>query len=137
MIESGVPLSAKLEMFKGIHDFANDTFKIALYDETAYLTLAYTTAYTTVGEVVAQGYLPGGLVLAGNMVIPDADKAIVSFDDVTFAGTALSYRAAMIYNSTKSNRVVRIIDFGQPDGPESDPTIQFPSPTATTALIRM
>lgn len=137
MIESGVPLSAKVEMFKGVHDFVNDTFKMALYDSSAYLTLAHTTAYTTVGEVTDDGYLPGGLVLAGNTVTFDGDKAIVTFDDVTFAGAVLSYKAALIYNSSKSNRAVRIIDFGPADGPETDPTIQFPSPTAATALIRM
>ena len=137
MIEDGVPLSAKEELFMGIHDFNNDTFKIALYDETASLTLSGTTAYTSTGEVTASGYTAGGLALSGNTISTDAGKAVIDFDDVTFTGATLSYRAALIYNSSKSNRAVRIIDFGPADGPETDPTIQFPSPSALTAIIRM
>jgi len=137
MIEDGIPLSCKEELFMGIHDFNNDTFKIALYGDAASLTLAGTTAYTTSGEVVASGYTAGGLVLTGNTIATDAGKAVIDFDDVTFPGTTLSYRAALIYNSSKSNRAVRIIDFGPADGPETDPKVTFPSPSAVTAVIRM
>lgn len=137
MIEDGIPLSCKEELFMGIHDFNNDTFKIALYGDAASLTLAGTTAYATSGEVAASGYTAGGLVLTGNTIATDAGKAVIDFDDVTFTGVTLSYRAALIYNSSKSNRAVRIIDFGPADGPETDPKITFPSPSAVTAVIRM
>lgn len=136
-IESGIPLSCKKELFQGIHDFNNDTFKIALYGNTANLTLDGTTAYTSAGEVTADGYTAGGLELTGGVVATDQDKAVVDFDDITFTGVTVSFRAAIIYNSSKSNRAVRIMDFGVPEGAETDPTIKFPSPSAVTALIRM
>lgn len=137
MIEDGVPLSAKKELLQGIHDFNNDTFRIALYTSAANLTLAETTAYTTSGEVSGVGYPPGGLTLIGNSVATQGDKAVVDFNDITFNGAVVTYQAAIIYNSSKSNRAVRIIDFGAPDGPETSPTITFPAPSALTAVIRM
>lgn len=137
MIEPGMPLSARKELLQGVHDFNNDTFKIALYGTAAELTLTGTTAYTTAGEIVATDYVAGGVALTGGLITDDAGVALVDFDDVTVPGTGMVVQAAIVYNSTKSNRAVLIIDFGTPEGPETDPVIRFPSPTATTALIRM
>lgn len=137
MIEDGVPLSARKELFQGIHDFNNDTFKIALYDNTASLTLTGTTAYTATGEVSASGYTAGGETLTGGVVSDDDGTATVDFDDITVTGTGMTVRAAIIYNSSKSNRAVRIIDFGTPEGPVTDPTITMPTPNAETAILRM
>lgn len=137
MIEAGAPISFKTELFKGIHSFTTDTFKIALYDETASLTLAGTTAYTSTGEVTGTGYTAGGITLTGAAVSDDQGKATVTFNDATFTGAVVTYRAALIYNATKSNRAVLIIDFGPADGPETSPTIKMPSASAVTALLRM
>lgn len=137
MIEGGVPLSAKKELFQGVHDFNNDTFKVALYDNSANLTLTGTTAYTTTGEVVATGYVAGGVTLTGGVIGDDNGVATVDFDDVTVTGTGMTVRAAIIYNSSKSNRAVRILDFGPSEGPVTDPVVTMPTPTATTAVLRM
>lgn len=137
MIEAGTPLSAKKELFQGIHDFNNDTFKVALYDNSANLTLIGTTAYTTSGEVVATDYVAGGATLTGGVISDDNGVATVDFDDVTVQGTGMTVRAAIIYNSSKSNRAVKIIDFGIPEGPVTDPVITMPTPNAETAVLRM
>lgn len=140
MIEDGVPLSARKELFQGVHDFNNDTFKIALYDTSANLTLAGTTAYTTASEIVATDYVAGGATLTGGTISDDNGKAIVDFDDVVVPGVGMTVRAAIVYNSSKSNRAVRIIDFGLPDPrkfPVTDPTITMPTPNAETAILRM
>ena len=42
--------SFKEELLKGVHDFENDTFKMALYTSSATLD-ASTTAYTVTNEV--------------------------------------------------------------------------------------
>jgi hypothetical protein len=52
-------------------------------------------------------------------------------------GATVTYQGALIYNSSKSNRVVRIVDFGPSNGAETNPTIKFPSPSAVTAVIRL
>lgn len=137
MIESGVPLSARKELFQGVHDFNNDTFKLALYDSSADLTLTGVTAYTTTGEVVATGYTAGGVTLSGNVIGDDNGVATVDFDDATVTGTGMTVRAAIVYNSSKSNRAVRILDFGVSEGPVTDPVITMPTPTANTAILRM
>ena len=137
MIESGTPVSFRVELFQGIHEFQNDTFKMALYDQSASLTKAGTSAYTTTGEISASGYTAGGVELTGATVSQIDGVAVVDFDDVTVTGTGMLIRAALIYNSSKSNRAVRIIDFGQPSEPETDPVIEMPSPTAESAILRM
>ena len=53
--------SFKKELLYGVHDFDNssgDTFKIALYTNSASFTAA-TTAYTTSNEVSGTGYTAG------------------------------------------------------------------------------
>lgn len=137
MIEAGAPISFKTELLKGIHSFTSDTFKLALYTDAANLTLAGTTAYTATGEVSGTGYTAGGLALSGAAVTDDRGKALVSFDDLTFTGAVVTYRAALIYNATKSNRAVLIIDFGPATGPETSPTITMPTASAVTALLRL
>ena len=44
----------------------------------------------------------------------------------------------MIYNSTQSNKSVAILDFGSDKSSSAgDFTIQFPTPDATNAIIRI
>jgi hypothetical protein len=126
-----------VELFRGIHDFENDTFKLALYTDAANLELAATTAYTAAGEASGVGYTAGGVTLTGGAISTDQGLALVDFDDITLTGATVTYRAGLIYNSSKSNRAVMIIDFGPPDGAETSPTIKFPAPSAVTALFRM
>ena len=47
--------SFKSELIKGDHDFANDTFKIALYTSSA-SSLADYTAYSATNEASGTGY---------------------------------------------------------------------------------
>ena len=53
--------SFKSELIKGDHDFANDTFKIALYTSSA-SSLADYTAYAATNEASGTGYSAGGVV---------------------------------------------------------------------------
>ena len=58
-----MPTSFKVEILKGVHNFSTgsgQTFKLALYNNSATFTAA-TTAYTTTNEVGASGtYAAGG-----------------------------------------------------------------------------
>lgn len=123
------------ELLQGIHDFANDTFKLALYTVDASLG-ADTTAYTTTGETSGSGYTAGGVTLTGSVVSSSNGVSFVDFGDAVWSG-ALTARGGLIYNSSKSNRSVAILNFGADKTSTSTFTVQMPVASATTALIRI
>lgn len=132
--------SFRSEMLQGIHDLATDTLKMALYTGVADL-YPTTTAYTSTGEVVDSGYPAGGLVLAGVTITTGPASTTqpavvyVSFDNLVFPA-AITARGAMIYNFSKANRSVAILDFGSDKTMSPVFTVQMPAATPTTALLR-
>lgn len=126
--------SFKEELYKGIHDLLNDTLKIALYTASADLNEA-TTVYTATNEVVASGYTAGGATITGVTVNSSGYTAWVSFDNPSWTA-ALTARCALIYNSSKANRSVAVLDFGSDKTSTTTFTVTLPANTATTALIR-
>lgn len=125
--------SFKSELYQAIHDFTTDTFKLALYTASADLNAA-TTAYSTDSEVTGTGYTAGGVVLTGVTLGTDGYTAYVNFANAAF-GASVTARCALIYNSSKANRSVAVLDFGS-DKTSTSFTVTMPSSTATTALIR-
>jgi hypothetical protein len=125
--------SFKKELYQAVHDFTTDTFKIALYTANADLNAA-TTVYTTSNEVTGGGYVAGGIALTGVTINSDGYTAYVNFNNAAF-GAAVTARCALIYNVTKANRSVAVLDFGS-DKTSSSFLVTMPSNTATTALIR-
>ena len=127
--------SFKKEVLEAVHDFTVDTFKIALYDSTANIG-ATTTVYTTSGEITGTGYTAGGVVLTGATVQLTGGTAYVDFADATWNPASFTARGALIYNASKSNKAVAVLDFGADKTTSSVFTVQMPSNTASTALIR-
>lgn len=125
--------SFKSELYQATHNLLSDTLKIALYTANANLTAA-TTAYTTSNEVTGTGYTAGGIVLTGVTINTDGYTAYVNFNDASF-NAAVTARCALIYNSSKSNKSIAVIDFGS-DKTSASFKITMPANTATTALIR-
>ena len=125
--------SFKAELYQGIHNLLNDTLKIALYNGNANLNEA-TTEYTTANEVSGTGYVAGGVALTGVTINSSGFTAYVDFDNVVF-NAAVTARCALIYNSSKANRSVAVLDFGS-DKTSANFTITMPANTATSALIR-
>ena len=125
--------SFKAELYEGIHNLLTDTLRIALYTAEADLNEA-TTAYSTTSEVVGSGYSAGGVTLTGVTISSSGYTAYVNFDNVAF-GAAVTARCALIYNSSKANRSIAVLDFGS-DKTSASFTITMPQNTATTALIR-
>ena len=69
---------------------------------------------------------------------PSGTTAITDFADTTWSTSTITARGAMIYNSTQSNKSVAILDFGSDKSSSSgDFTVQFPTPDATNAIIRI
>lgn len=126
--------SFKAQLYQGIHDLTTDVIKIALYTAEANLNEA-TTAYSTTNEVVASGYSAGGLVLTPITVNSSGYTAYVGFPNVTWTA-ALTTRCALIYNSSKANRSVAVLDFGADKTSTNTFTITMPPNTATDALLR-
>jgi O-glycosyl hydrolase len=125
--------SFKAELYEGIHDLLTDTLRIALYTAEADLNES-TTAYSTTSEVVGTGYVAGGVTLTGVTINSSGYTAYVNFDNVAF-GASVTARCALIYNASKANRAIAVLDFGS-DKTSASFTITMPQNTATTALIR-
>ena len=134
MISQTQTTSFKAELYEGIHDLTTDVIKIALYTAFADLN-ADTTIYSSANEVVATGYTAGGEVMTGITVNSSGTTAYVDFANVAWT-SALTARGALIYNSSKGNKSVAVLDFGSDKTSTTTFTVTMPANTSTTALIR-
>lgn len=136
MITQTQTTSFKAELYEGIHDLLDDTIKIALYEATADLTAA-TTVYTTDQEITGAGYTAGGNTLTGATVQSSGSTAYVSFSNTTWSSASFTCRGALIYNASKANRSIAVLNFGS-DKTVANQTfeIEFPANDATSAIIR-
>jgi len=125
--------SFKAELYEGIHNLLTDTLRIALYTAEADLNES-TTVYSATSEVVGTGYVAGGVTLTGVTISSTGYTAYVNFNNVAF-GAAVTARCALIYNASKANRSIAVLDFGS-NKTSASFTITMPQNTATTALIR-
>jgi hypothetical protein len=114
-----------------------DVYKMALYTSTATLDKS-TTAYSTTNEVVGTGYTAGGVTLSGYTPGAASDTAWIDFADPSWANANITARGALIYNSSKSNKAVAVLDFGSDvTSTASTFTVQLPAPAAATAVVRL
>ena len=125
--------SFKNGLLEGAFNFDSGTFYIALYNNTATLN-ADTSAYTTIGEVVASGYTAGGELLTPTQSISNG-VSFVSFATVSWSG-AFTARGALIYKAG-SNGAVCVLDFGADKTSTTTFTVTFPTASSTDALIRL
>lgn len=127
--------SFKAECWQAVHNLLTDTLKIALYTGAATLDQT-TTAYSAAGEVVGAGYTAGGIVLTGATIGTTGFTAYASFADPGWAGAAFTARYALIYNASKGDKSVAVLDFGADKTASNAFVITLPANTATTALLR-
>ena len=145
-ISQAMCTSFKVEILNGIHAFGTtvvraattaDTFKIALYTSSATLG-ASTTAYSVTNEVSGTGYSAGGNTLTTIAPTSSGTTAYLDFNDTTWTTATITANGALIYNSTQSNKAVAVLAFGgDKTSTAGDFTIQFPTPDATNAIIRI
>lgn len=136
-IAQGMCSSFKQQLLQGEHDFDVDVFKIALYDSAATLSSA-TPVYSSTNEVTGVGYTAGGIALTGTTVSLTGTTAFVDFDDAVWTSSTITARGALIYNSSKSNKAVAVLDFGaDKTSTTGDFTVQMPTNDAANALIRL
>ena len=129
--------SFKQELLGGTHDLDTDVIKIALFTSSATLG-ASTTAYSTSNEVVGSGYTAGGNTLSGATISLSGSTAIVDFTDTTWSSATITARGALIYNSSKADRAIAVLDFGSDkSSTNGDFTVVFPAADASNAIIRI
>ena len=128
--------SFKQDILLGVHDLDTDTLKMALFLATADLG-ADTLVYSTTGETSGTGYTPGGNVLTGVTVLVADTTAYVDFADPTWNPASFTARGALIYNASKGNKAIAVLDFGADKTATTTFTVQMPANTATSALIRI
>lgn len=128
--------SFKQDILLGVHDLDTDTLKMALFLATADLGAA-TTVYVATGETSGTGYTPGGNVLTGVTVLTSGTTAYVDFADPSWNPASFTARGALIYNASKGNKAIAVLDFGADKTATTTFTVQMPANTATSALIRI
>ena len=139
-----VPFSFAQELLKGTHDFTSNTIKLALY--TAGSGAPYSTSSTVyssgvANEVSGAGYTTGGNTLSSPVVANQTNVATLTFAQTQFTSATFGAAYAVIYNSTKSSKLVVVLDFGGTKSCSNGTfTITFPStssgsPAGTDSLI--
>ena len=124
--------SFKSGLIDGDFDFDTDTFKIALYTNSATLN-ADTSAYTATGEVSASGYTAGGNTLTVSKGITGG-TSFISFTDTSWSA-AITARGALIYKDGGGS--ICVLDFGSDKTSTTTFTVDFPFASSTDALIRL
>ena len=136
MITQTVTTSFKYDCYTAQQNLTTDTLKMALYTAAASLN-ADTTAYAATDEVSSSNYTAGGQNLTGVTVSTSGSTVYVSFNNPSWNNVSFTCRGALIYNSSKSNKSVAVLNFGS-DKTVSNATftVTLPANDATSALIR-
>lgn len=141
--------SFKKELLQGSHDFdaSTDTYKLAMYKDTATLGKSTTNYSANLGatgsEVTSSGYVAGGKALVNQGVKMSSSVAITNFANLSFVGVTLTARGALIYNTTTNGGsgttdAVCVLDFGgNKTATAGTFTIQFPAFTTSAAILRL
>jgi len=130
--------SAKQEFLAGIH-LAADVYKIALYTPSATLD-KNTTAYSVTNEVGNSGtYAAGGAILATYTAALFTDTATIDWTvDPVWTGATIAAAGALIYNSSRSDKAIAVLDFGGTiTSTNGTFTVTLPTAGAATAVIRI
>jgi hypothetical protein len=134
--------SFKVQLMQGVHNFTTgtgNTFKLALYDNSASFTAA-TTAYTATNEVANSGsYVAGGGALTNVTPTSSGTTAFTDFADLSFTAATITAFGALIYNDTAAgDPAVCVLDFGGAKTSTTGTfTIIFPTNDSTSAIIRI
>ena len=138
MIVQTVTTSFKEDILKGLQDLSTDVLRMALYTAVANLD-ENTLTYSSVGEVTDPNYSSGGKICQNVVIKKDTQNGIVyvTFDNVTWSNVSFTCRGALIYNVTKGNKSIAILNFGSDKTAGPNFTVTLPADTPTSALIRV
>ena len=134
-----VPFAFKGELASGTHNFSSggDSFKIALYTANPYTTSS--TAFSSTDEVSSAGgsnYPAGGKALTSQTVTATTATTAIDFADTTFSSATFTAAFAAIYNTSASNKLCVVLDFGgNKTATNGTFTISYPDPTTPSNAI--
>ena len=125
-----------LDMANGVHQ-PGDTYKIALYLKADATTLNKSlTAYTSTGELpTANGYTRDDKVLADRVAALSGHNLYIDFSDPVWLVASFSADAALIYNASRSNAAMAVLDIGPTTSTNAPFTVEFPAPGAGAAIV--
>ena len=124
-------------LINGTLKFATDTFRLALYTNSATLN-QLTAAYTSDGETSGGNYVAGGQIVTAtvNTALGASSSTVyVNFSSPVWTGS-ITARGALIYDVT-TGAAVCVLDFGNNVTSTSTFTVTMPANTSTAALIRL
>jgi hypothetical protein len=102
---------------------------------------AATTISFTLGGSISSGYAGADQALnfsSGGVSVSVTDTtAFVNFTNVVWTTGAFTARGALIYNTSKGNKSVAVLDFGADKTTTTSFTVVMPTNSATSALIRL
>jgi hypothetical protein len=141
--------SFKVEILGGVHAIgtpptrattAKDTFKAALFEDTATLG-AGTTAYSSSGEVSGAGYTTGGITVS-NATAPTSSGTTAYWTpsaSLTYSNVTLTtpFDAVLIYNSSQGDKAVAVYTFGSQTVTSGTFILTMPTNDASTGLLRI
>ena len=129
-----IPNQAKLDFLDGVHAAA-DVYKCALFTQAAATLDATSTTYSTTGEIAGTGYTAGGVTMAGRSAALSGSTAYVDWTtDPSWATSSITADCAVIYNSSKANKIVAILTFASATSTNGTWTLQLPAAGATATV---
>lgn len=138
MIAQTITNQFKSDILQGVQNLLTDSLYLALYTGSATLG-ATTTAYTSSNEVASTNYTAGGQLVTGITINTDNQNNIiyVSFNDVTWTNVSFVCRGALLYNASKGNNSIAVLNWGSDKNAGPNFKVSLPANTSTNALIRL
>jgi hypothetical protein len=143
-ITSAICNSFKTEILTAVHNFTattGNTFNLALYTSSATINKS-TTAYSATNEITntsGTAYTAKGNALTSVTPVLSTDTAVCDFSDTSWTSASFTANGCLIFNDTATgDPSCCAIAFGGDKTVSSGTfTIQFPTPDASDAIIRI
>lgn len=110
-MSSGLTSDFKDSVLKRVHNFSIDVFKAALYQADA----DDRDAYSATNEAVGAGYVAGGKTLDVTLG-EEGGLPVATFDDLSWPSSTFSAQSLLIYNTSRSNKSVAMLNFDPSTG---------------------
>jgi hypothetical protein len=138
MIVQTVTNSFKSDILQAGQNILTDSLYMALFTGNANLD-ANTLAYSSSNEVTSVNYTAGGSLVTGVTIQTDTQNNIVyvSFNNVVWTNVSFVCRGALLYNASKSNKSIAVLNWGSDKNAGPNFTVTLPANTPSNALIRV